>query len=301
MLMLMKPGADWLRERIHGEDLAAVQARWIEMLVQRSWKLRQAAQSAGRNGPTILQLLQDRCLTFLEALSAAMTDSSVLAIGAPEYREAVQHLSFAAGWMAGVGLPISDAVALAQSLQECLTSGGPDAGSPPPRREPPTSTERFFQALMIVVTEAYAASLDQRALAKYRDAMEKSQLVCDLHPQLPFLFLVGDPDRHALEDAVGRVMMLAAMREASVVVVDGAGLIWPDRVLPEAVAIIEEHGRSAGVKVIFSGVPASLRRGLPVAVVIDSIHGPLVEAVSAALAAGGLDWPSGLLTERRAR
>ncbi len=281
---MMEPGHNGPQLRILG-DLDALRRRWIGLLCQRSWRLRSADATTTSNGPSLLERLEDRCQNLLESLDASLAGAQAgaqdgvpqLATGADEYREAVQHLAFTAGWMAGEGLPISDAVVLVQTLQESLDLEAHDVAA----------QTRFFQGLMVVVTESYAASLNQRAHAHYRDAMEKSQLVCDLHPRLPFLFLVGDPDRHALEDAVGRVMMLAAMREAPAVVVDVGGLIWPDRVLPEAAGIIAEHAQAAGVVVTLAGATPATSKGIRVAV--HSVHEALIDAVQAAADAAGLD------------
>jgi hypothetical protein len=281
---MMEPGLNGVQQRILG-DLDALRRRWVELLCQRSWRLRSNDATTTTNGPSLLERLEDRCQTLLESLDASLAGAQaeaqggapLLATGAAEYREVVQHLSFTAGWMAGEGLPISDGVVLVQTLQESLDLAAHD----------PATQARFFQGLMVVVTESYAASLDQRAHAHYRDAMEKSQLVCDLHPRLPFLFLVGDPDRQALEDAVGRVMMLAAMREAPAVVVDAAGLIWPDRVLPEAAGIIAEHAQAAGVVVTLAGVTPAVSK--EIRGVVHSVHDALIDAVKAAADAVGLD------------
>jgi hypothetical protein len=277
---MMEPGHNGPQLRILG-DLDVLRRRWVGLLCQRSWRLRSADATTTSNGPSLLERLEDRCQNLLESLESSLAGAQdgvpQLATGADEYREAVQHLAFTAGWMAGEGLPISDAVVLVQTLQESLDLEAHDVAA----------QARFFQGLMVVVTESYAASLNQRAHAHYRDAMEKSQLVCDLYPQLPFLFLVGDPDRHALEDAVGRVMMLAAMHEAPAVVVDVGGLIWPDRVLAEAAGIIAEHAQAAGVVVTLAGATPAASKGIRGAV--HSVHEALTDAVKAAADAAGLD------------
>jgi hypothetical protein len=169
---------------------------------------------------------------------------------------------------------ITDAVSLVHGLREAIAE---------------VEHQPFFESLTVIVTESFTSSLEQRAQARYRDAMEKSQLVCDLHPQLPVLFLVGDPDRHGVEDAVGRVMMLAAMHEAKAVVVDSSGLIWPETVLVEAHQILAEHGEAARVKVFLSGVtPASINE-LPEHSVV-SLHEHLTGAIKAAVSSCGITW-----------
>jgi hypothetical protein len=259
--------------RLIKSDLEGVVSRWVDGVARRSWTLqRQGEIQDGEMEP--LDLIQKRCRQFLAALDKALEGASDLEVGAPAFRESVQILAFTAGWMAGSGMRITDAVSLVHSLREALGC---------PEHQP------FFESLTVTVTESFCASLEQRAQARYREAMEKSQLVCDLHPQLPVLFLVGDPDRHGVEDAVGRVMMLAAMHEAKAVVVDSSGLIWPETLLVEAHQILAEHGEAARVKVFLSGVTPALNSELPEHSVI-SVHEHLTGAITTAVASFGLSW-----------
>jgi hypothetical protein len=259
------------------EQLAAdpegLLARWIEALCGRSWKLRACLQD-GRS-PDTLELLRKRCRHFIDALERALKASTAFEVGSPEFREAVQCLSFTAGWMAGEGLPVTDAVGLVHGLEDALG----------------WQQTSFFQALMVVVAEAYAASLVQREHGRFRDVMEKSQLVCAPHAKLPCLFLVGAPDRQALDDAVGRVMMLAVMRDARVVLVDGSALICPEKALPQACQILTEHADAAAVRAMLSGAPPA------VAIEIRAAHGEQLvlfeafdEALAAAMRLAGLGW-----------
>jgi hypothetical protein len=80
------------------------------------------------------------------------------------------------------------------------------------------------------------------------------------------------------------------MREAKVVVIDGSGLIWPDRALPEANPIITEHARAAAVHVVLSGVPLVLSRELPPVPEVLSVHEALADAVRGAAGVVGLGW-----------
>lgn len=217
----------------------ALLARWMDVICRHSWQLR-----GGKSEK--LELLGEHCRRFLDTLAATLHGAVKLEIGTPGFREPVQSLSFTAGWMAGAGLTVTDAVALVHGLEEVLQIG----------------RSSFFQSLIVVVTEAFASSLVQRERARYRDAMEKSQVVCDPHPRLPCLFLVGDPDRQALEDAVGRVMMLAVMRDARVVLVDCCALQAPDKVLPMACTILAEHSQAATIQVVLGGVSPLQQRDL---------------------------------------
>jgi hypothetical protein len=252
-----------------GIEEGALLSRWLELLRRRSWKLRRTGDA-----DTMAQL-RERCAHFLRALAEALEITDGLEVGAPVFREAVQSLSFTAGWMAGATLPVTDAVALVYALEEVLGW-----------RQP-----RFFQSLMVVVTEAFSASLVQREHAHHRDVMEKSQVVCDIHQRLPALFLVGDPDRQALEDAAGRVMMLAVMRDARVVLVDGSALLAPEVVFPVACPMLVEHAQAASVRVVVGGVSPLLARELR-----GAAKGTLVfvetfaEAMTAAMEAGNLAW-----------
>jgi hypothetical protein len=224
--------------------------RWMSELLARSWTLRgRTPAQRGRtewDGRQPQELLRERCGVFLQTLTETLKATPRLEIGTEAFREPVQILSFTAGWMAGDGLAITDALGLVHSLQAVLAG-------------PPLT---FFQSLAVVVSEAYAAAMSQKAQARYRDAMEKSQLVCLLHPSLPCLFLVGDPDLQAVDDALGRLMMLAVMRDAPAVIVDGSGLFDPDKVLRNICAMLSQRSTELPAKVCVSGASSSLVREL---------------------------------------
>ena len=264
---------------------------WMDAMARRSWNLRallrpsprqpdqpspQTSAMPGTTGiPLKPELLEQRCLHFLNTLAEAITARGALEMGAAEFREPVQALSFTAGWMAGKGLGIADAVALVNALADTL---GPEPGA-------------LYQTMMVVVTEAFMAAVEQNAHVRYRDAMERSQLVCALNLRLPCLFLVGDPDRRALDEALGRVKMLAVMREAPVVLVDGSGLIHPDRALGQAMPLLAEYFGDDGCRPVLAGVPPGLRRELTAATPGISIHEELPGALGEAAAECGIDWP----------
>ena len=236
--------------------------------------MRASAEADAGSRPSF-ELLQERCGLFLDALAHGLRGAHRLEIGAPEYREPVQILAFTAGWMAGDGMTVTDALALVHSLQEVL---------PAPRE--------FFQALTLVVSEAHCAALSQNAQARYRDAMEKSQLVCTLHPSLPCLFLVGDPDLQALDDALGRLMMLVVMREAPALIIDGSGLFHPDKVLRDVLSLASKRSAELPAQVCVSGLtPEMLRELRGVTSARVSMHETVQGALAVAAERCGLSWP----------
>ncbi|MCK5800421.1 MAG: hypothetical protein KAI47_24695 [Deltaproteobacteria bacterium] len=210
----MDDGLRRLRDRI-GAGGDEVVGRWLDAARQRCWRL--------RDTPVADQLRRQAGAT-LESLAQSLAYAEALNLGEPVFREPIQRFSFIAGWMAGTDLPVSAALALCHGLRD-LTG---DAGS-------------FYDWLLVVVAEAYMAGVDQAASARHRQIIEKSQIVCELRHGVIALFLVGDPDREALDDAVGRLMMLTVMRDARAVVVDAAGLIDPAGVLEVALGFLTEH------------------------------------------------------------
>lgn len=212
-----------------GDGRGEIVDRWMEATRVRAWQLR---------GRPIDPQLRERAAAALEALAEALQAADELALGAPVFRESVQLFSFLAGWMAGAAKSISAAVALCHALRDVL-------GVPAPY---------LYDALVVVVGEAYAAGIEQAAQARHRQIIEKSQVVCILRERVVGLFLVGDPDREALDDAVGRLMMLAVMRNASSVVLDASGLMTT-KPLPLAVSFVAEHREAlAHRQVLLSGV-----------------------------------------------
>ena len=273
---------------------AQLLSSWMEELGRRSWFMRAAADRAqgrdqqqaqgqqpgtgrGSGIPLSPRLLRQRCDHFLATLSDAMALHPRLELGAPAYREPVQTLSFTAGWMAGGGLGIGEAVELIHALKQVL---GPDL-------------EQLYQAMTVVVTEAFMAAVEQQAGVRYRDAMEKSQLVCSLSSRLSALFLVGDPDRRALDEALGRAKMLAVMRRSPAILVDGSALLHPEQALPEALQMLLEYFPDEQPERIITGVPPVLRATLePLERQGLAVHETLPQALSAAAAACGLQWPA---------
>jgi hypothetical protein len=270
-----------LTRRITG-DRGPVLDSWLAALSRRSWALRgilrsgEAASGAGGGSVVTRALLRQRCEHFLTTLADGLQASERPELGTPQFREAVQSLSFTAGWMAGAGVRVADTVALVHSLGEVLEG----------------ALSEVQEALVAVVSEAYMAAVEQRAQVRYRDTIEKCQLVCALHERLPGLFLVGDPDRRALDDAIGRLMMLALMREAPVVLVDGSGLLAVEQSLPQAAQILLEYNRETRLQVVLSGVPGALQKTLAEARGQGlSMHEDLAEALNEAAPLCGLSWP----------
>ena len=258
-----------LRER------AAVLERWMEALRRRSWALGRA-KAAAAGGPVPMQVVRDRAQAFLDGLVEAVRAGPVLEVGSPAVREPIQILSFTAGWLAGRGLPVGDALALVHSLEEALD----------------VPLRPFFEALALTVTEAFCAALGQREQARFRDAMEKSQLCCTLHPRLPCLFLVGDPDLQALDDALGRLLMLALMREAPAFIVEGSALFRPEPVFHSVVERLADEKRVTAHPILAGLSPElceKLRLGPGSSL---SFHEHLPEAVAEAAAALGITWPT---------
>jgi hypothetical protein len=264
------------------DDPGSLVQRWLKALSQRSWALRGILQAgapeggAGAGSVVTRALLSQRCEHFLETLAQGLRTSERPELGTPQFREAVQSLSFTAGWMAGAGVRVADTVALVHSLQEVLEGALEDMG----------------EALVAVVSEAYMAAVEQQAQVRYRDTIEKCQLVCALSSRLPGLFLVGDPDRRALDDAIGRLMMLALMREAPVVLVDGSGLLAVEQSLPEAIRILLDYNRETDLRVVICGVPAALKRTLVEAHRQGlSMYEEFAEGLHEAAPLCGLSWP----------
>jgi hypothetical protein len=144
--------------------------------------------------------------------------------------------------MAGADVPISAVVGLCNGLRDA--AGGRGAG--------------FFDGLLLAMSEAFVAGVRQQGAAAHRAVVARSQVVCLLKEDLPCLFLVGDPDRQAIDDAVARLMTLATMREARVVIVDASGLISPEATLKEALPILADHGEAPPQRVLVSTLAEGL-------------------------------------------
>lgn len=226
-----------LRQALAG-DHQDLSWRWVDAVVSRTWQL--------RSEDALVPQLRERCANVLEAMALSINDAPSHQLGAPEWRETLQRLSFVSGWMAGADLPISTAPALCFALRDAV--GGEPC--------------RFYEDLTLVAVEAYNAGIKQQAAARHRQIVEKSQVVCLLGDKLPCLFLVADPDRQALDDAVGRLMMLAVVRDASAFIVDAAGLVDAEHTLREALPILADHRKHPPPRLLLSSVTPALHKRL---------------------------------------
>ncbi len=188
-------------------------------------------------------LLQERCAVFLELLFEGLKWNPRLEPGSTELREAIQSLSFLVGWLAGQHVPISEALLLVSALKKALT----------------LEQETFYESLLVVVSESYLAAERQKATIRFQDVMEKCQLVCDLHFGVPLLFLVGEPDKQATNEALGRLMMLATIQDAKVVVVDCSHLLHPEDILFKSLASLKEHCEEMVLHCMLSGIYEEMR------------------------------------------
>ncbi|MCA9670502.1 MAG: hypothetical protein KC503_33125 [Myxococcales bacterium] len=222
-----------LQQALDG-DHEALSWRWVEAIVQRTWQLR------GQKG--MQSQLRERCANVLESLALIGEGTSSSELGSPVWRESLQRLSFAAGWMAGADLPVSAAAAMCFALRDAV--GGQSC--------------RFYEDLALVAVEAYNAGVKQQAAAVHRQIVEKSQVVCLLPDALPCLFLVADPDKQALDDAVGRLMMLAVVRDAGAFIVDCAGLYDPETTLRRALPIFADHRKEPPPHLMLASVTPAL-------------------------------------------
>jgi hypothetical protein len=235
----MQRDLDRLRESIANIDQSRID-RWFAAIDRRCWQIARLPEDRRTQ-------FYERARIALQTLQVALHDATSISLGAPELREPVQHFSFLAGWMAGQRLPIGAAVGLCQGLQEAFG-------------ERPLS---FYDDLTLVVCEAYASGQDHTAQAQHRQIVQRSQVVCVLANKVVGLFAVADPDREALEEAIGRLMMLTIMRDAAVIVVDASGLVHAEASCEEIIRVMAGHRDAlANRKLLFSGVSPELGKHL---------------------------------------
>lgn len=229
----MTADLEGLRSQLESDD--KILRRVVDDVCARSWQLRARDDQ--------LRMFTHRLEPVLRSLTQALRSAERLELGGPEFREAVQLFSFFCGWTAGERLAVAAPLGVCHALERQL------GGKPP----------ELFHGLQLVAMEAYAAGLEQQAQARHRQVIEKSQVVCALSSDTVALFLVGDPDRQALDEAIGRLMMLAVMREARAIVLDGSGLLAPDSEIPRALDFLADH-RAALLqrRTLVTGVPKEL-------------------------------------------
>lgn len=240
--------------------------RWLDAATRRCWQLR--ARSARRAE------LEPRCEALLEAWAEGLRGEASLASGTTALREPIQRLAFLAGWTAGQDWPIGVVLALAQALRELLRL--PDA---------------LADDLALVVTEAYTSALRDQAAARQRELLTKSQVVCLLRPSVVALWLVADPDDFALDDALGRWLLLAVINDARHLLLEVSALAAPAPVLVRVARRLVAHADPLRGRQLWLVAPEaeglalglSEASGLPVAPAASVVCA--LEAAAATLAA----------------
>ena len=210
----MTEQCEQLKRAIEADEAEFV-ARWLSCLRRIVWPLGDGADTN--------EQLKQRCTSILSALRETLDAETIEPLGEPQWRETLQLFGFTAGWMAGEGMPVSMALGLVSALEEVSNA----------RATLVVGRVDLFRQLQLASVDAYARCAQQQADARLRALVERSQVVCELPRRLPALFLVGEPDRGAIESAVGRLATLSVMTQSPVVVVDSAALSEPEKVLAQ--------------------------------------------------------------------
>jgi hypothetical protein len=163
--------------------------------------------------------------------------------GAAHLREAEKRIAFAGGWLATSGATAFDVAALVGALRDVLVAEAPE--------ETPRLRELFdwFAALAL---EGFATSREDASRLRYQDSLEKGSPLVQVTPDLPALFLVGDPEKRVLETLLGRMVMMIVRAGAKAILLDVSGLgALADAMEP--LAMFGAHKKLAGVTVIVVG------------------------------------------------
>ncbi len=243
---------------------------WLRAVEKRAWTLHLDSATS----KVSLAELRPSCAKFLVTFSKAILAAPALELGALEFREPIQTLTFMAGWMAGKGATLTDVLGLVHGLNDIMS--GP---------------LHLFQAIEVAVGEAFTVAIRQKEYDHYTEVTAKSQLVFALHSQLPCAFLVGEPDRWALEDVIGRLLMLALMHGTPVIVVDVSGVVSPEMIIERLLTLLSRENREVTAHAILSGLPPRLipqvASALPEGV---SLQDDLDQALEEAGRTLGIEW-----------
>jgi hypothetical protein len=180
---------------------------------------------------------------MIEALAVAVTGGPTeLRAGRPLVRELERACSFAGARMATTGSSGFDVAAALISLRDATIefAEADQAGA----------LGELFEWLVVVALDAFATAGTQSVRERAAEQLEYGIPVVLITPEVPAVFLIGDPGRAVLDSVLARALLLVVGSGARTLILDQTGLTEP--AAPPVVETIERffaHQRMAPVQV----------------------------------------------------
>jgi hypothetical protein len=164
----------------------------------------------------LLGAMLDGLALALGAGPGAPAAGDALVPGAPALRELEKNTGFAGATLAAAGLSGFDVAAFMLALRDALC-GRVDAAHAP-------LLQRLFEWLSALALDAFATARVMTARERMRVELEHGTPVVLIAPRVPSVFLVGAPDRNALDVIFDRAVVLVVTQDAPTLIIDATGL-----------------------------------------------------------------------------
>jgi len=180
---------------------------------------------------------------MIEALAVAVTGGpSELRAGGPLVRELERACSFTGARMATTGSSGFDVAAALLSLRDATIEFA--------EADHTSALEELFEWLVVVALDAFASAGTQSVREKAAEQLEHGMPVVQITPDVPAVFLVGDPGPSVLDSVLARALLLVVGSGARTLILDQTGLTEPTA--PPIVETVERffaHRRMSPVQV----------------------------------------------------
>jgi len=173
--------------------------------------------------------------------------------GADDLRELEKSAAFLGARLAAEQVSGFDVAAVFTALRETVVP----LCDPEARPE----VDSFLEWLTVLAVNSMSTAREQALRERQREELEAGTPIVLVSPDVIAVFLIGSPDKLALETILGKTMLRVARVGARAVILDLAGLANKgERPLVEAVAKFLEHRKIAGhIPVILAGIDAEDR------------------------------------------
>ena len=184
---------------------------------------------------------------LIESLAVAVSGGPAdLRPGAGALRDLEKATAFAGAAMASSGASGFEVAALVMTLRDAVLEQA-DIELVGPIGE-------LFEWLAFVALDSFAAAGRRAAAERAADQLEQGTPVVLITPEIPAVFLVGDPPEAALDGIFARAILLVVRVAAPTLIIDASGLVDPAAPpVTEAASRLLGHRRMGSVELALVG------------------------------------------------
>ena len=190
---------------------------------------------------------------MIESLALAVDGGSEeLRAGRPLVRELERACSFTGARMATTGASGFDVAAALYALRDATIEFA--------AADQADSLNALFEWLVVIALDAFATAGTQSMRERAAEQLEQGIPVVLITPEVPAVFLLGDPPAAVLDAVLARALLLVVGSGARTLVLDISGLADPMAVpIVETAERFLAHRRMAAVQIALVGPPGEVR------------------------------------------